>query len=62
MNRTRWFILIGTVTILGMDAYFWASTGIDSTISRQMIDMAYTKPYGALIPFGWGFLMGHFFG
>lgn len=46
------------IIILGYDCWLLVKGGTEATISHWMIVSSYKYP---LIPFFWGFLMGHFF-
>jgi hypothetical protein len=51
------FIVIATTAILGFDGYLYLSDQM--TITQQMISWSDSL---MIVPFLWGFLMGHFFG
>ncbi len=58
MNLTRW-IIIGVVGIVGLiDVILAIVYGLDGTISVQLTEWSHLYP---VIPFAFGFLMGHFF-
>ena len=59
MDLTTWFIIIGTLVILGFDAVMLKIKGVPGTISAHMDAWSHRWP---VIAFLWGFLMGHFYG
>lgn len=52
------FIAVTVIAVLAVDVWLLAKGGTEATISHWMIVSSYQYP---LIPFFWGFLMGHFF-
>ena len=59
MDFTTWFVIVGTVLILLVDAILIAKRGVDASISSHIQVWSHKWP---LIAFLWGFLMGHFYG
>jgi hypothetical protein len=59
MDATTKFVIIGTALILGFDALQIYVRGTDASISAHMEKWSHRWP---IIAFGWGFLMGHFYG
>jgi len=58
MDITTWFIIATTVIILLFDLYLYLDK-TKKTISQRIIEWSKKYP---VIPFVFGFLMGHWFG
>lgn len=59
MDFTTWFIILGTIVILGVDAVLIIKNGKKASISDHIVLWSHKWP---VIAFAWGFLMGHFYG